>query len=119
MGPGTNVLQNVDLGITPKNYNDALALKHDFDYLTNKEPILTDLTAIIDSDWTLSGLAMKAGLGLRSIADAAFHIPPLSLLINNPTHINTTVDCETYERHRRKGNKLLSGYDTIQINPHH
>jgi len=61
---------------------------HDIDYLSQNEPIFSDIRAIRDNitDWSLNGVALKLGLTARSLLDALYHIAPG--LYFNPTHIN-------------------------------
>lgn len=58
---------------------------HDIDYLTEEEPIISDIRAMKSAEFNLEGLAMRTGLGIRSVVDALLHIMPL---IPNFTHIN-------------------------------
>ncbi len=57
----------------PVNYNDALTLIHDIDYLRFAGfPNLinaADDTAIVNSQWNASGLAIKYGLTLKRLFD--------------------------------------------------
>lgn len=85
MGPGTHIITNILNGKKPVSETDAIALQHDIDYLTSEEPIFSDLRAIYKSGFDLQGIAMKTGLGLRTIVDALLHTTPF---IPNFTHIN-------------------------------
>lgn len=54
----------------PKSRTDAVALMHDVDYMIDGsawESMKSDMKAIRDSDFSLEGLTMKAGLAYRSI----------------------------------------------------
>jgi hypothetical protein len=84
MGPGTHIITKILNGVKPNSKTDAIAMIHDIDYLTQEEPIYSDLRAIFQSGFDLEGLVMKTGLGMRSVLDALMHIMP----INNITHIN-------------------------------
>lgn len=86
LGPGTPVIQQTNQGTKPTTYADYVAQMHDIDYLTDKEPILSDLKAIANSDNSVGGMLMKGGLIARTVADAVAHILPGSE--NNKTHIN-------------------------------
>jgi len=88
MGPFTPIESNILNGIRPKSYNDKIAMYHDIDYLSNEEPIMSDLKAIALSDNSIEGNTMKLGLTARSILDAYYHINPWSYIFTNPTHIN-------------------------------
>lgn len=93
MGPGTHVIDNIFKRIKPTSQPDAVALQHDVDYLFDKEPIISDLRAIVRSDNSLQGMTMKIGLGARSIADYLIHTNPvLNYFDINPTHINGRSD---------------------------
>lgn len=85
MGPGTHVIGNILNDIVPKSKTDAVALIHDIDYLTNEEPIISDFRAMSKAEWDLEGLAMRTGLGIRSVVDALMHIIPF---VPNFTHLN-------------------------------
>lgn len=90
MGPGTHVVDRVLRRVKPTSHNDTLALRHDLDYLDrNKEPIISDLRAIMKSDASLQGAAMKIGLGLRSAFDFLEHLHPLGTRFS---HINGRTD---------------------------
>jgi hypothetical protein len=77
MGPGTHVIENLLNGVQPTTYNDALALRHDIEYLADGEKFTSDLKAISQSDWSLQGIAMKLGLTARSSLDLLTHVNPL------------------------------------------
>jgi len=102
MGPGTHVVSRLIRGITPTDPVDALAMQHDLDYLTDEEPIFSDLRAILRSYTTppkffLKALAMRFGLGLRTLVDALLH----ALDIPNVTHLNydlRSLDKELFNR---------------------
>lgn len=93
MGPGTHVVERIKAGLRPTSKVDAIALRHDIDYLTNEEPIISDMRAILatfNNSEVLSYQAtvMRLGLGLRSAADLLMHMIP----VKNPTHINGRTD---------------------------
>jgi hypothetical protein len=69
MGPGTHVIDRILKGVAPTSYTDAVALQHDIDYLTDKDPIISDLKAIWLADNTMQGVVMKTGLVARSVVD--------------------------------------------------
>jgi hypothetical protein len=75
MGPGTNVINNIMTGKKPLHHNDMVAALHDIDYLSGGDMYEQDLKAIINSDYTLSGFALKLGLSTRMLLD--FILKPL------------------------------------------
>ncbi len=91
MGPGTRIMTRILSHIRPTTHVDKVALEHDLDYITDKEPILSDLKAILktfnpDSFLEFAqAISMRSGLLLRSVIDGLFHLTPFS----NPTHINS------------------------------
>jgi hypothetical protein len=64
MGPGTHIISRVYSDTQPVNKNDFLALLHDIQYLqcAGVNPTYPDKLAIVQSDYSLSGFAMKLGL---------------------------------------------------------
>lgn len=84
MGPGTHVINRLQKRMAPLSHTDSVAMYHDIDYLSKQEPILSDVKAILRTDNSLQGWAMRFGLGARSALDALLHILP----IPNFTHIN-------------------------------
>lgn len=89
MGPGTHVIQRIIDGMKPTSYTDSIAQQHDIDFLTQKEPILSDLTAIMKTDNSFQSFIMRLGLGARSVADYLIHVNPY---VPNITHINKRTD---------------------------
>jgi len=69
MGPGTHVFERVVNHELPTSRTDALALVHDIEYMIGtsipKELDKADDQAIANSDYSLSGMIMKAGLSIR------------------------------------------------------
>jgi len=110
MGPGTHIVNNILSGVKPTSYNDALALRHDLDYLTSGEKFGSDFRAIRDSDYSVQGLAMKAGLILRSVGDLATHAIPNvpNLHLNN--NEDNSVPLYLVEHLRKMAQPLLSPY---------
>jgi hypothetical protein len=96
-------------GIRPKSHNDALALKHDVEYLTSGEKFSEDWYAIKNSDWSMEGVAMKAGLSLRIIGDSLSHINPLIPKI----HLNSKedIDKEVLKEVKLRANKILKDFN--------
>lgn len=88
MGPGTHVITKILNGVLPKSETDLIAMYHDIDYLTNEEPIFSDMRAIGKTEFNLQGIAMRAGLGMRSVADAFLHLTPFK----NIAHLNGRTD---------------------------
>jgi len=90
MGPGTHVVKRVLGKVKPSSYTDQIALRHDLDYLdNNKEPIVSDIKAIIKTDNSLQSLAMRVGLTTRSIFDILEHLAPFG---TRYSHINGRTD---------------------------
>lgn len=69
LGPGTNVIEKILQGVQPNGHNDYVAQQHDIDYLSNNDPLGSDISAIISTDNSPDGLALKLGLGARVVSD--------------------------------------------------
>ncbi len=69
LGPGTKVVQKIYSGVQPASYNDYVARNHDIDYISNKEPIIADIKAILKSGPGLDGMALRLGLSARALVD--------------------------------------------------
>lgn len=70
MGPGTHIVNKINKRVLPTSYNDALALKHDLQYLAanNKSQLnVSDDLAITAADYSVQGITMKLGLTLRKV----------------------------------------------------
>lgn len=70
MGPGTHVVKRVLNNTKPNNYVDAVALKHDIDYMVaagdERELTKADNAAIsLAPSLSVAGQIMKKGLALR------------------------------------------------------
>lgn len=69
MGPGTHIISNINKGVQPTTYTDAIALTHDINYLiataNPKQLALADDLAISKAKYNASGILMKVGLTLR------------------------------------------------------
>jgi len=69
MGPGTHVFERVINHELPTSKTDTLALVHDIEYMIGtsipKELDRADNQAIANADYSISGMIMKAGLGIR------------------------------------------------------
>lgn len=115
MGPGTHIIANIANGVKPTSYVDALALKHDLDYLFDKEPIQSDLKAIAGASIApgLQSMAMIAGLALRSGADAVGHLVDGNgwVHINGRTDTLTIDDVTLRQEIAPLANRLLNPYN--------
>lgn len=69
-GPGTHIVTRLLNENMPANKTDFVTMLHDIEYLGKTNPLLSDLRAIRNADWTLPGLATKLGLGTRIALDA-------------------------------------------------
>lgn len=109
MGPGTRVIANILEGVEPTSYNDALALRHDIEYLKGGEKFRSDLKAIIGSDSSPQGLAMKLGLMSRIGFDLVTHVLPF---VNN-LHLNKDVGLNDnqYQELKSKARPMLEKYN--------
>lgn len=93
MGPGTDIKGRISRGVRPTTHIDEIAMKHDLDYSTSREPILSDIDAIIATKVAhnpieiIQAMVMRYGLTIRSVYDLLFHILP----IENPLHINKVI----------------------------
>lgn len=74
MGPGTHLITRLLRGDYPTSYNDALALRHDIEYLADGEKTNSDWAAVVNADYSIQGLAMKLGLSTRILVDKFLHI---------------------------------------------
>jgi len=94
MGPGTDIVGRLERGVRPTTHIDEVAMYHDIDYTTDKEPIVSDLMAILQTyrihniSEFIQAAAMRVGLTARSLLDAMMHLLP----IENPTHINKVIN---------------------------
>jgi len=74
LGPGTHVINRIMSGVEPTSYDDALALRHDIEYLADGEKHHSDYRAYSSASWSsLEGLALKFGLLGRSVIDKIAH----------------------------------------------
>jgi len=114
MGPGTHIIANIANDVKPTSYVDALALKHDLDYLFDKEPIQSDLKAIAGASIApgLQSMAMIAGLALRSGVDAIGHLVDDGWLhINGRTDTLTVDDATLRQEITPLANHLLNPFN--------
>jgi len=74
-GPGTNVVRRIFRGDMPVNYQDAVTLLHDVDYMSHMSPDVADDKAISLSDYSLSGIVTKMGLTIRKALGLRFNAP--------------------------------------------
>lgn len=63
--------------VLPTNKTDFVTMLHDIEYLQNagNNALSSDLRAIKNSDYSIPGLATKAGLGIRSALGLEFNKP--------------------------------------------
>jgi hypothetical protein len=108
MGPGTHIVERVTRGDQPVSRADALALLHDIDYLrveSATQELLSDWIAISKTDNSLSGLAMKVGLGFKALyfPNAKFSNrdnPDKQLAISLANHLNSNPEYrKTFLKH--------------------
>lgn len=76
MGPGTRVLTRLLQNSRPTSYVDALALRHDIEYLSSGEKWKSDLRAALQAPTSLQGVVMRLGLLSRVAIDAVTHMLP-------------------------------------------
>jgi len=109
LGPGTHVVNNVLSGVKPTSYVDALALRHDIEYLTTGEKFYSDLRAAYNADMSAQGLAMKVGLISRVGIDVLTHLIPgiPKFHLNNSINPSKQLLEQVYET----GQMLLNDYD--------
>lgn len=69
LGPGTDVVGKILSNTGAKSPNDYVAMQHDIDYLSGREPIASDINAILRANNSPDGLALKLGLGSRVVGD--------------------------------------------------
>lgn len=81
MGPGTHVITRILRGDKPVAHNDFLAMLHDVQYLqtVGHEPTIPDQLAVVLSDYSVPGLAMKAGLLTRYGFKLGFNTNPYNV----------------------------------------
>jgi len=90
LGPGTDIEGRIDRGVTPTTHIDEIAMQHDLDYITNQEPIKSDIQAIAkigkihSFSELVQAIVMTYGLTVRSSIDLIMHLFPFT----NITHIN-------------------------------
>jgi len=77
MGPGTHIINKIQNFVQPVNRNDFLSMLHDIQYLqtAGDDPSWADKLAIVQSDNSLSGLALKSGLLTRYSFGLNFNKP--------------------------------------------
>lgn len=109
MGPGTHVITKVLNGVEPTSYTDALALRHDLQYLTSGEKFKEDWQAIAASDWSTQGIAMKVGLTGRIVFDAVSHLLPF----DKKFHLNNSknIDDELLKEVVQKAQPMLAKWN--------
>ncbi len=116
MGPGTHVLSRLLRGVKPTSYNDALALKHDIEYLQDGEMFESDLRAAFNSTGGLQGALMKIGLLSRSAIDAFLHLFGSKFHLNKrPKGLSTDV----YNKAKELAKPMLAEFniddDYVQV----
>lgn len=73
-------------GVQPSTYQDALALRHDIEYLADGEKYFSDFRAISRAGvTTIPGIVLTVGLLARSAVDAFLHLFGKSLHFNGRT----------------------------------
>lgn len=88
-GPGTNVVYKIYNGIYPVNYQDAVTLLHDIDYMSYINADLADDKAISLSDYSLAGIATSVGLTLRKMLGLRFNSPsPIGMILKQYMHVD-------------------------------
>lgn len=96
LGPGTNIRNKIYGNFLPTTRNDYVARQHDIDYIGDHEPIYGDIKAIIKSGPGWDGVAMRLGLGFRTVADAVLY--PFGL--HKLTHVNRSINGNKYDDER-------------------
>jgi hypothetical protein len=109
VGPGTHVITKIVNSVMPTSATDAIALKHDVDYLiandNYNEIVRADMRAITQSDFGIQGLLMKLGLSTKLLLGYSFHssnTPGLSKLIGMRAKNYVKLD----EQYRNKFSEL-------------
>ncbi len=74
-GPGTNLVRRILRGDLPNNYQDAVTLIHDIDYMSYMSADEADDRAITRSDASIAGLVTRTGLGIRKVLGLKFNAP--------------------------------------------
>jgi len=72
MGPGTHVSKRINANIMPVSRNDFIAMTHDINYLlsggSHTAMDRADDIAMANSDISMQGLILRAGLQVRKFA---------------------------------------------------
>jgi len=111
MGPGTHIFNNLLNQKQPTSQPDALAVRHDIEYLRSGEKFGSDLKAAAESDFSLGGWGMKIGLVARTSYDAWSHLLDLpNLHLNNAQSVPDNV----YEAAQTLARPLLAKWN-VQI----
>lgn len=100
LGPGTDVVGKILSNVGAKSPNDYVAMQHDIDYLSGREPIISDINAILRANNSPDGLALKLGLGSRVVADI------LAGPFHKVTHFNKEAGLSKEEVHQLE---MISG----------
>lgn len=74
LGPGTHIITKILKQIKPTSYVDALALRHDIEYLQDGEALFSDIRAAKQADTSIQGVLMKIGLVSRTAIDLFLHV---------------------------------------------
>lgn len=113
MGPGTHIISNILNEKAPVSRIDAIALKHDIEYLTDGEKYAADLSAIYESSKgfsnPLQALAMRLGLSIRMVGDLITHVIPYAPKLHFNKDAGLTKNQISYLKMR--ANKLLKPYN--------
>lgn len=113
MGPGTHIITKILNQVPPTSRIDAIALKHDIEYLTDGEKYLADIQAIYatrgESTNSLQALAMRFGLSIRMLGDLLTHVIPYAPKLHFNKDAGLTQQQMTYLKN--KANNLLKPYN--------
>ncbi len=78
-GPGTHIVTRILNHDIPKNKTDFVTMLHDIEYMGGTNPRQSDIRAVVNSDWSLPGIATKIGLSTRMVIDS---LPGVNLKFN-------------------------------------
>lgn len=102
MGPGTDYYNKIKAGLEPVDQSDFIAREHDIDFAKSSGSLLGGfidnvkaLAKSIVSKPSLSGMAMRAGLGLENLARIVTGASPILPTIQFNTASKGMTDEET------------------------
>ncbi len=114
MGPGTRVLTRLRAGIKPTSYVDALALRHDIEYMSDGEKFLSDIRAALSADNSIQGVVMRVGLLSRVAIDLLTHALPRVLDKQAPNfHLNTAAGERYISEAKALATPMLAEWDLV------